>query len=127
MFETVLFPIDQSRETAETAGKALELARTHNSRLVVLSVVQPERPEMHDHQAVATLLAEARTRFEQAGVACDVVEREGKPAFVICDVADELNVDVIVRGTRGVNLQAESGSTASRVIQLAPCPVLVVP
>ena len=127
MFETVLFPIDQSREAAETAGKALELARTHNSRLVVLSVVQPERPEMHDHEAVATLLAEARTRFEQAGVACDVVEREGKPAFVICDVADELNVDVIVMGTRGVNLQAESGSTASRVIQLAPCPVLVVP
>jgi len=127
MFETVLFPIDQSREAAETAAKALELARSHNSRLVVLSVVQPERPEMHDHQAVATLLAEARTRFEQAGVACDVVEREGKPAFVICDVADELNVDVIVMGTRGVNLQAESGSTASRVIQLAPCPVLVVP
>ena len=127
MFETVLFPIDQSREAAETAGKALDLARAHNSRLVVLSVVQPERPEMHDHQAVATLLAEARTRFEQAGVACEVVEREGKPAFVICDVADELNVDVIVMGTRGVNLQAESGSTASRVIQLAPCPVLVVP
>ena len=127
MFETVLFPIDQSREAVETAGKALELARSHNSRLVVLSVVQPERPEMHDHQAVATLLAEARTRFEQAGVACDVVEREGKPAFVICDVADELNVDVIVMGTRGVNLQAESGSTASLVIQLAPCPVLVVP
>ena len=127
MFETVLFPIDQSREAAETAAKALELARSHNSRLVVLSVVQPERPEMHDHQAVATLLAEARTRFDQAGVPCEVVEREGKPAFVICDVADELNVDVIVMGTRGVNLQAESGSTASRVIQLAPCPVLVVP
>ena len=127
MFETVLFPIDQSREAVETAGKALELARSHNSRLVVLSVVQPERPEMHDHQAVATLLAEARNRFEQAGVACEVVEREGKPAFVICDVADELNVDVIVMGTRGVNLQAEGGSTASLVIQLAPCPVLVVP
>ena len=127
MFETVLFPIDQSREAAETAGKALELARTHNSRLVVLSVVQPERPEMHDHESVATLLAEARARFAEAGVACEVVEREGKPAFVICDVADELNVDVIVMGTRGVNLQAESGSTASRVIQLAPCPVLVVP
>ena len=127
MFETVLFPIDQSREAAETAGKALDLARAHNSRLVVLSVVQPERPDMHDHEAVATLLAEARARFEQAGVACEVLEREGKPAFVICDVADELNVDVIVMGTRGVNLQAESGSTASRVIQLAPCPVLVVP
>jgi nucleotide-binding universal stress UspA family protein len=60
-------------------------------------------------------------------VSCQEIEREGKPAFVICDVADELNVDVIVMGTRGVNLEADSGSTAARVIQLAPCPVLVVP
>ena len=127
MFETVLFPIDQSREALETAGKALELARSHSSRLVLLSVVQPERPEMHDHEAVAALLAQTRERFEQAGVSCQEIEREGEPAFVICDVADELNVDVIVMGTRGVNLEADSGSTAARVIQLAPCPVLVVP
>ena len=127
MFETVLFPIDQSREALETAGKALELARSHSSRLVLLSVVQPERPEMHDHEAVAALLAQTRERFEQAGVSCREIEREGKPAFVICDVADELNVDVIVMGTRGVNLEADSGSTAARVIQLAPCPVLVEP
>lgn len=127
MFETVLFPIDQSREALETAGKALELARTHGSRVLLLSVVQPERPEMHDHDAVATLLSRTRERFEQSDVACELIEREGKPAFVICDVADELNVDVIVMGTRGVNLEAESGSTAARVIQLAPCPVLVVP
>ena len=127
MFETVLFPIDQSREALETAAKALELARNHGSRLVLLSVVQPERPEMHDHEAVAGLLDQARDRFEQAGVTCEQIEREGRPAFVICDVADELNVDVIVMGTRGVNLETDSCSTAARVIQLAPCPVLVVP
>ena len=127
MFETVLFPIDQSREALETAAKALELARSHGSRLVLLSVVEPERPEMHDHEAVAGLLDQARDRFEQAGVTCEQIEREGRPAFVICDVADELNVDVIVMGTRGVNLETDSGSTAARVIQLAPCPVLVVP
>ena len=127
MFETVLFPLDQSREVVEAATKALDLARSHNSKLILLSVVQPERPEMDDHALVATLLAETQARFEQVGVSCDVVEREGMPAFVICDVADELNVDVIVMGTRGVNLEAESGGTAARVIQLAPCPVLVVP
>ena len=50
------------------------------------------------------------------------------PAFVICDVADEINADVIVMGTRGLTLEAdEAPSTASRVIQLAPCPVMVVP
>ena len=127
MFNTVLFPIDQSREAVETVGKALELARSHGSRMVLLSVVQPERPDMHDHATVASLLEQARSRFEQAGVVCEVVEREGKPAFVICDVADELNVDVIVMGTRGVNLDDDTESTAVRVIQLAPCPVLVVP
>ena len=127
MFNTVLFPMDQSREAVETAGKALELARSHGSRMVLLSVVQPERPEMHDHATVAPLLDQARSRFAQAGVDCEVVEREGKPAFVICDVADELNVDVIVMGTRGVNLEDDKDSTAGRVIQLAPCPVLVVP
>ena len=47
MFSTVLFPIDQSREALETAGKALELAKSHGSRMGLLSVVQPERPEMH--------------------------------------------------------------------------------
>ena len=127
MFETVLFPLDQSREVVEAATKALNLARSHNSKLILLSVVQPKQPEMHDHAVVATLLAETQARFEQVGVSCEVVEREGMPAFVICDVADELNVDVIVMGTRGVNLEAESGGTAARVIQLAPCPVLVVP
>ncbi|EAQ70510.1 universal stress protein [Synechococcus sp. RS9909] len=127
MFNTVLFPIDQSREAMETASKALELARSHDSRLIVLSVVQPDRPDMHDPAAVAALLEQARQRFVDAGLPCEVVEREGKPAFVICDVADELNVDVIVMGTRGVNLEDDSESTAARVIQLAPCPVLVVP
>ena len=125
MFETVLFPIDRSRQAAETAATALKLVQQHQSRLVLLSVVEPGED---DAAAVAALLEQARGRFQEHGVACEVLEREGKPAFVICDVADEINTDVIVMGTRGLTLEAdEAPSTASRVIQLAPCPVLVVP
>ena len=125
MFEIVLFPIDRSRQAAETAATALKLAQQHGSRLVLLSVVEPGQD---DPAAVAVLLEQARGRFEEQGVASEVIEREGKPAFVICDVADEINADVIVMGTRGLTLEAdEAPSTASRVIQLAPCPVLVVP
>ena len=127
MFQTVLFPIDQSRQTMETAGVALELAKTHGSRLVVLSVVEAEEGAMHDAAAVAKLLEQARASFEQAGVPCEMLEREGKPAFVIGDVADEINADLIVIGTRGISLESSEPSTAARVIQLAPCPVLVVP
>ncbi|APD47926.1 universal stress protein [Synechococcus sp. CS-602] len=127
MFSTVLFPIDQSRQTMDTAAVALELAQQHSSRLVVLSVVEEEEGAMHDAAAVARLLEQARVHFEQAGMACEVIERQGKPAFVIGDVADEINADVIVMGTRGLSLEPGEESTASRVIQLAPCPVLVVP
>ena len=123
MFQTVLFPLDQSRQAVETAAVALQLAQQHNSRLVLLSVVE----EGDDEAQIVQLLEQARTRFEQAGVSCEVLEREGKPAFVIGDVADEINADVIVMGTRGITLESDQQSTAARVIQLAPCPVLVVP
>ena len=76
MFEIVLFPIDRSRQAAETAATALKLAQQHSSRLVVLSVVEPG----DDPAAVAELLEQARGRFQEQGVSCEVIEREGKPA-----------------------------------------------
>ncbi|MCP9889966.1 universal stress protein [Cyanobium sp. Aljojuca 7D2] len=124
MFDTVLFPIDLSRQAMETAAVALKLAQQHASTLVLLSVVEPGQD---DPTAVAELLQQARARFDEAGVSCQVIEREGKPAFVIGDVADEINADVIVMGTRGIAIESDQQSTAARVIQLAPCPVLVVP
>jgi nucleotide-binding universal stress UspA family protein len=103
---------------------ALKLAQQSNSRLVLLSVLESGED---DPLQVAQLLDQARSSFEQAGVACEVLEREGKPAFVIGDVADEINADLIVMGTRGITVETDQHSTAARVIQLAPCPVLVVP
>lgn len=123
MFKTVLFPIDRSRQAMETAAVTLQLVQEHASRLVLLSVVESG----DDEAAVAELLEQARGSFQQAGVSCDVIEREGKAAFVIGDVADEIDADVIVMGTRGIALESDQQSTAARVIQLAPCPVLVVP
>ena len=123
MFNTVLFPIDQSRQALETAAVALQLAREQGSRLVLLSVVEADQ----DPATVAALLEQAKQRFAEAGLACEVIEREGKPAFVIGDVADEINADLIVMGTRGIAIESDQQSTAARVIQLAPCPVLVVP
>jgi nucleotide-binding universal stress UspA family protein len=127
MFDTVLFPVDQSRQTMDTAAVALQLAQQHGSRVVLLAVVEEEEGTMHEPAAVTQLLERARAGFEEAGLACDVFERAGKPAFVIGDVAEELNADLIVMGTRGLTLEDDQHSTAARVIQLAPCPVMVVP
>lgn len=136
MFKTVLFPIDQSRESGEAAGVVAQLMAVHQSdRLVVLSVVEdgdgesPRAEVMGSAGAIAELLAGAKAMFAQQGLRAETMEREGKPAFVICDVADEIEADVIVMGCRGIGLTQDSASESvtARVINLAPCPVLVVP
>lgn len=127
MFATVLFPIDCSQEAAESISKTLQLVQEHNSRLVLVSVVDPGNPAMATETAVAQLLATVQQGFQQAGVACDVVERRGNPAFVICDVADELSADVIVVASRDTTVDDRAPTMASQLIRLAPCPVLVVP
>lgn len=133
MFETVLFPIDQSRESREAAEMVVQVVKTHRSRLIVLSVVEaaePNRaPEMASADAVAKLLDTAKALFADQGIEAETIEREGKPAFTICDVADELAADLIVMGCRGLGLTEEGAteSVTSRVINLSPCPVLIVP
>ncbi|HIK44289.1 MAG TPA: universal stress protein [Leptolyngbyaceae cyanobacterium M65_K2018_010] len=135
MFKTVLFPIDMSSEAQQAAPKVVELVKLHHSRLVLLSVVEPSAPEapqsaaQSSPEAVAQLLGNAKDLFASQGIDADVIEREGQPAFVICDVADELNADLIVMGCRGVGLieEVQEESVTVRVINLSPCPVLIVP
>lgn len=137
MFNTVLFPIDRSRESREAAGKVANIVQTYKARLVLLSVV-PQPPEGEDAplpeetlspEAVAKLLENARDVFSKQGIESEIIEREGNPAFVICDVADEIDADLIVMGCRGMGLTEEGAteSVTSLVINLSPCPVLIVP
>lgn len=135
MFKTVLFPVDQSRESRQAAETVATLVKTHQSRLIILSVIEPPEAEapsddaMESPQAVAELLQNAKTLFSQQGIEAEALEREGKPAFTICDVADEVDADLIIMGCRGLGLTHEgtSESVTHRVISLSPCPVLVIP
>ncbi len=136
MFKTVLFPIDQSRESREAADTVANIVKTFSSRLVILSVVEvpeagepPDPGTMSNPEAIAQLLKSAQAAFTEQGIQTQVIEREGKPAFTICDVADEIEADLIIMGCRGMGLTEEglAESVTSRVINLSPCPVLVVP
>lgn len=135
MFKTVLFPIDHSRESREAADAVLDIVKTYGSRLVILSVVEDQTaedavpPDPSVVEATAELLKTAQSMFIQQGINAEIIEREGKPAFTICDVADEIDADLIVMGCRGMGLTEEgaSDSVSNRVINLAPCPVLIVP
>lgn len=134
MFNKILFPIDRSREAHEAMNVAVDLVQRYHSKLTLLSVVETpdldaevlEDPSMQSPDITNQLLESAQALFAQRGVRADILQREGKPAFTICDVADELNVNLIVMGSRG-DLEHPADSVASRVINLSPCPVLVVP
>ncbi|NET10451.1 MAG: universal stress protein [Merismopedia sp. SIO2A8] len=138
MFKTVLFPIDQTRESRHAAELVVNLVKTYNSTLTVLSVVVDDTegsesaspdPEMKSPEAIAKLLQTAQTLFQDQGINAQTMSQVGKPAFVICDVADEIGADLIIMGSRGMDITSEgiADSVSNRVINLAPCPVLIVP
>ncbi|MCM0591444.1 MAG: universal stress protein [Gloeotrichia echinulata IR180] len=135
MFKTVLFPIDQSREAREAADVVTNVVQKYGSRLVLLSVVEepatdePSTDPMLSPEIVAKLLQNAQELFSQQGIIAEILERQGKPAFTICDVADEIEADLIIMGCRGLGLTEEgvTESVTTRVINLSPCPVLIVP
>lgn len=136
MFKTILFPIDQSREAREAVEVVANVVNQYNSRLILLSVLEspsaeepPSAEPMASPEAVAELLQTAQSLFNQQGIQAEVIEREGKPAFTICDVADEIGANLIIMGCRGLGLTEEgaSESVTNRVINLSPCPVLIVP
>ena len=135
MYKTLLFSIDSSPGAKKVLQTVLDMAQLCQSKVVLLSVVEssensdPAHPEQTSADAVASLLKQAKTVFEQRGFAAETIEREGNPAFVICDVADEVSADLVIIGCRGTGLTGEGreDSVSARVINLSPCPVLVVP
>ncbi len=139
MFKTVLFPVDQSREAREAAEVVVNIVQKYDSRLFLLSVLEEADPEaepptseteaMRSPEAIAELLNSAHALFAQQGIEAETISREGMPAFTICDVADEIGANLIVMGCRGLGLTEEGAaeSVTNRVINLSPCPVLVVP
>lgn len=63
------------------------------------------------------------------GLACELSAVEGLPADTIVNLAKKINADLIVMGSQGENTLSGAvlGSTATAVMENAPCPVLVVP
>ena len=135
MYKTILFSIDSSPGAKKVLQTVLDMAQLCQSKVTILSVVEPPEdsdpahPEQTSPEAVASLLGQAKKVFEQRGFQAETVEREGHPAFVICDVADEVAADLVVIGCSGTALTDEGreDSVSAKVINLSPCPVLVVP
>ena len=138
----LLLPTDFSPSSARAEAEAVRLARRLESQIVVLHVVT----EMHMYGTgrvkVAELLAVRAARLTAARRALQDritdlrsrrlrvrgVLRSGSAHRQIVATARRERCAMIVMGTRGRGRVARwlLGSTAERVIRLAPCPVMTV-
>ena len=137
----ILVPLDFSPDADQTLDYAITLARRLQARLTLLHVIAP-LPTITmdmDGNVLSTYLdaletestdtmAAYRDRVTQAGLPCNVAVVLGTPFQVIIDTARTGRVDLIVMGTHGRTglRHVLLGSVAERVVQLAPCSVLVV-
>ena len=73
-------------------------------------------------------LYETAQPLQREGLAIETLAREGDPAHVIADEAEKRGADLIAMGTRGQSglRHLLIGSTAERVVEYAPCPVMTI-
>jgi nucleotide-binding universal stress UspA family protein len=128
----ILVAVDFSKSSHEAVRYAAALARDYGSSLSLLHVEEsgwmgPPLTPAEEQQLLARMAATAREELAEDRPLTPLIMR-GKPFHQIVEAARESNADLVVVGTRGLTglKHALLGSTAERVIQHAPCPVLVV-
>jgi len=139
-FKRLLYATDLGDSSAAGMKYATELAQQFSSELTVMTVVEYfnrsyEAAAYLDHERaerteyVRKELDAFVAREKPAGLQVKTLVVDGKAYEQILSTADTLNVDCVV-----LNLQSKSrleraflGSTAERIVRLAPIPVLSIP
>jgi nucleotide-binding universal stress UspA family protein len=131
----ILVAYDGSDGAKRALDQAAELA--HNGASVsVVSVAEPLPqfgraapmlvPEEDEERKQE--LREAKAALAGKGIDASIVERKGDAATMIIGEAEHENAEVIVMGTRGLNSAQRwlLGSVSSKVVEHAPCNVMIV-
>ncbi|HEX9299808.1 MAG TPA: universal stress protein [Actinomycetota bacterium] len=136
MFERIVVAIDGSREGGKTVPVALDLAKRYASKVTVVHVREHAKYEGSDVDLGPEIGAEELVdgtvdRFREASIEADGVIRRVAPGSTpeqIVEVAQETDASLIVMGTRGMTEWKSLllGGVANKVVQHAPCPVLLV-
>jgi nucleotide-binding universal stress UspA family protein len=138
----ILVPIDFSASAKASAKVAAILARTLQSKIYLLHVVQApsewgkmsvatqqKYPDVENRMVEATIKIEKLSREKLFdGLEVTPVVRTGLATERIVDYATTQKINIIVMGAHGAG-ETDSlfvGSTAQRVIRLSPCSVISV-
>ena len=135
--ERVLIPVDGSDSSKNAAKYAAHLVNARNPKLYLLNVWEPvnmtiggemaEKLREEEQATAMALLEEYKKLLEPCGLEVELIARSGRPDYVILNVQEELDCDLIVIGSRGLSALENviMGSVVTRVLEGATCPVLV--
>jgi nucleotide-binding universal stress UspA family protein len=137
MFKVIIWATDGSSQAERALPFAKNLAQANGARLIVVHAREimagrSAGPVHLDEDQVQAALGKQVADLKQQGLATTLQMGEvmaGGAAEVIADIADKEGADLIVTGTRGHGTLTGLlvGSVTHRLIQIAHCPVLVVP
>jgi len=134
---SILAPVDFSEASLDAIPHAVALARKYEAQLTLLHVIEPPHADllvdmtqsqratrMAAHERLAKLAGATKKIWPRTGHEL----RTGHPVTTITALAKRTNADLILMSTHGRTgiKRALIGSVAERVVQQAPCPVLVV-
>ena len=146
MFQKILVPIDGSSPSQDALKMAANIAKTMQSKLTVLHVIDLtsayiflETMTALNSQQIHTMtdeletkgkqiLNDAATEIQSTSLTCESILKTGHPARVICEVAKTDRFDLIIMGSRGLSdfKGLLLGSVSHQVLQRSHCPVLLV-
>jgi nucleotide-binding universal stress UspA family protein len=137
-FDRILVAIDGSECSDRAFAQALELATLADARLTALAVEGPlpayaatmgevDEVKREKDAFFRELAHAAQARAAEAGVTVEIDVRAGHAAELISRVAEAGGYDLVVLGHRGHFVRDRLlGSTADRIAEHAPCPVMIV-
>lgn len=145
----ILVPIDGSAESAKAAEEAASMAKMYGAEITFLNVAEVETEAAYTEFGISMsgeyvdirdtlihikmdngkkMLDSLLKRLDLSGIRTEKEVVAGSAHNVIIETAEKGAFDLIVMGHRGLNpvKRLFTGSVAKRVIEDAPCSVLVI-
>src|SRR6478735_4933579 len=120
--EIILIPIDFSKQSLFAIKQSYNLAKYTHSKLILLHVFTKSGEESYDALNKLTKQTE-----QESGVPTEFMNVKGDIYEETDRVAEEINATLIIAGLEShMRFRNIIGSSASKLIRKAPCPVITI-
>lgn len=145
MYNKVLLTTDGSEHSLKAVDNVTQLIKNYGSEVMVLYVgysplgFSSDVPNLHPDLDWEEVMAKTNQeiingmvqKLQLSNINAKPITKMGDPADMICQVAEDENIDLIVITSRGLStvkrfISGQLGSVSTKVVNHAPCPVLVV-